>query len=347
MSAVDAENSDLRERPAPPSTPRYSALILQFVFGMVGGALLISAALVVMDPYETGRLGLLPSVHWGANTAKTSRAADLTFDSAIVGNSRIMLVRPALLDERTGLKFVSLAIPGSQPREHFMVLDYLLEHHPNPRALVIGFDETWCFDPLPRNKTFEDWAYQGDALRYLAHLYSLTTVDKIKQLAVALLVGRDWRADGLMDYEPAFHAAGADGPEVVGPKLVQPRPTVPFTSTKDFPAATEFREILGRMPPATVVILAWEPVYITMMPEPGSAAERALNACRAFYEQVVKRRPSTAVVNWFVDRPENRDEGNFLDRVHYRHAIATAFGEDIAAAMNRLLVQNRAAVHGE
>jgi hypothetical protein len=269
-------------------------------------------------------------------SSETSRAADPAFDSAIIGNSRVMLVRPALLHERTGLKFVSLAIPGSQPREHFIVLDYLLKYHSNLRALVIGFDETWCFDPLQRSESFDGWVYQADGVDYFRHLYSLATLKRFEEL-----IGdwpRDWpRADGLMDYVPRYRAAGADTPEIVSRKLVQPRPTLPFTSLADFPAAGGLRQILGRLPAATVVIFAWEPIYITMVPEPGSAAEDALNVCHTAFQEIAAARPRTAIVNWSVDRPENRDPANFLDRVHYRHRVAAAFAEDIAGGLNRLL----------
>jgi len=342
VSAVEVEKSEPAAHSAI-APPRYPALLARFAVGLIAAALLTSALLIVMDPYETGRLEPLPSIHWRANEAKTSRATDPAFDSAIIGNSRMMMIRPELLDERTGLKFVSLAIPGTQAREHLRVLRYVLQHHPQPRALVIGFDETWCFNPLPRSAAFEDWAYERGALNYILHLYGIGTVKKIYHLATDP-VRSDQREDGFMDYEPAFHAAGADRPEIVSAKLFQPRPTVPFTSTGDFPAAEELRQILNRVPPATVVILAWEPVYIMMIPEPGSAAETALNACRAVYQRIAAARPRTGVVKWFVDRPENRDEGNFLDRVHYRHGVATAFGEDIAAAVNGVLTTNTAAV---
>ena len=341
MSAVEVGPDDLTVSPSIDSAARYRALIGYFLLGIVAGGVIILVALAVLDPYETGEFGLLPTVHWQGNMERTSVAANPAFDSAIIGSSRMMLLRPSLLSDRTGLKFVSLGVIGTEAREHMIVLRYYLQHHPNPRALVFGLDETWCLSPLRKSKSFKEWPYQSNPITYAAHLYGMTTITEIDALFETIRHSQGpLPADGLMDFEPAFHAAGADRPEIVHPKLVQPRPTVPFTSTSDFPGATELRESLSAVPAATVVILAWEPTYITMLPEPGSAAERAVTACRAAYQLIAEARPRSAVVNWFIDRPENRDESNFLDLVHYRHGVATAFGEDIAAAINRLLATN-------
>lgn len=344
MSAAEVAQN-LTARPSIGLAARYRALIGYFLFGILAGGATILVALIILDPYETGEFGLLPTVHWRGNLERTSVAANPAYDSAIFGSSRMMLLRPSLLSERTGLKFVSLGITGTEMREHLIVLRYYLRHHPNPPALVFGLDETSCFAPLHKRESFDEWPYQANPIAYAAHLYGMTTVTKIDALYETIRHSQGpLPSDGMMDFEPAFHAAGADRPEIVHSKVVQPRPTVPFTSTNEFPGGTALRETLSAVPPATVVILAWEPTYITMVPEPGSAAEAALNACRAVYQEIAAGRPRTGIVNWYVDRPENRDEGNFLDLVHYRHGVATAFGEDIAAAVNRLLTTNIAAV---
>jgi hypothetical protein len=348
MSVVEAGPDDLTASPSIGSAARYRALIGYFLVGILAGGVAILVALAVLDPYETGEFGLLPSVHWQGNLERTSVAANPAFNSAIIGSSRMMLLRPSLLSDRTGLKFVSLGVIGTEAREHLIVLRYYLQHHPSPRALVFGLDETWCLNPLRMSKSFKEWPYQSDLLTYAAHLYGMTTVTEIQALFETIRHSQGaLPADGLMDFEPAFHAAGADRPEIVRAKLAQPRPTVPFTSTTDLPAATELRESLSAVPAATVVILAWEPTYITMIPQPGSAAERALNTCRAAFQEIATARPRTAVVDWFVDRPENRDEANFLDLVHYRHGVATAFGEDIAGAINRSVAVGSATVRKE
>src|SRR5580700_2234001 len=82
--------------------------ILAFAVTSFLSALVAIAILAALDPYDTGRFAVAPLWQRGqVDPDKVSRARDPRFDSAIIGNSRIEMVRPALLDERTGLHFVS------------------------------------------------------------------------------------------------------------------------------------------------------------------------------------------------------------------------------------------------
>jgi len=146
------------EGPAP-SANRWRTSIVIFVLTAVINALLVIAVLAALDPYDTGRFAIAPLWRDRIDREKNSRGRDPQFDSAIFGNSRIELLRPELLDKNTGMRFVSLPILGAEPIEEFVLLRYFLRHHSNPRALVIGLDETWCFNPLQSELTAEyrDW----------------------------------------------------------------------------------------------------------------------------------------------------------------------------------------------
>jgi hypothetical protein len=333
LNAVQT-SAHLRDGSAHTADP-WRASILIFFVTTVLSALLAVATLAAVDPYDTGRFALAPLWRGRIDEDRSSRGRDTRFNSAIIGNSRIEMVRPALLDEKTGLRFVSLYIHGAQPIEELAVLRYFLRHHPEARAIVIGLDETWCFDPLRSElkSEFPAWQYEDDTLRYLAHLYSFRVV----QRAWDAWHSAESRADGFEDYEPAFHAAGADTIEVVRKKLPPARPTARYTSLNAFPAVSELEKILQDMPATIAVVLAWVPTHISMIPLPDTPEARATAACRTAYTSIASVRRRTRILDWYLDRPENRIDDAYLDRVHYRTPIATAFGQDIAAQLNAAL----------
>jgi hypothetical protein len=103
-----------------------------------------------------------------------------------------------------------------------------------------------------------------------------------------------------------------------------------------FPAAAKLEAVLAKVQPATAVLLVWPPVYIAEQPVPGSPLEETWRACHQAYADIVARRPRSAMLDWAVDRPENRDAANFFDKSHYRSALAAKVEADIAAALDRL-----------
>src|ERR1700736_5766578 len=95
------------------------------------GALLLLAFMIVVDPYDSGKFGLLgiDGVNdRDSHSATASRARDANFDSAIIGNSTALLLDPVALSKATGLRFVQLSVTSGNPRGEFAVLDFFLRH---------------------------------------------------------------------------------------------------------------------------------------------------------------------------------------------------------------------------
>jgi len=81
--------------------------------------LLLLAFMIAVDPYDTGKFGLLGIAgvdDRDTHTATASRARDASFDSAVIGNSTAQLLDPAELSRATGLRFVQLYLTGGNPR---------------------------------------------------------------------------------------------------------------------------------------------------------------------------------------------------------------------------------------
>src|SRR3979490_1001079 len=73
------------------------------------GALLVLAFMIAVDPYDSGRFGLL-GIEGGADPpgvpATPRGGRDPQFDSAVIGNSTGQRLNPAELSQETGKHFV-------------------------------------------------------------------------------------------------------------------------------------------------------------------------------------------------------------------------------------------------
>ena len=79
-------------------------------------AFLLWVAMIVIDPYDSGKfgwLGIEVSTTGTTFTAAASRARNPQFDSAVIGNSTAQMLDPAQLSQATGLRFVQLYMTGA------------------------------------------------------------------------------------------------------------------------------------------------------------------------------------------------------------------------------------------
>src|ERR1700722_7176659 len=319
--------------------------IALFVLTAVATAFVVVSILAALDPYDTGRFGNSSLWRGRIDGQAVSRGRDPQFDSAIIGSSRMTMIQPEQLDRLTGMHFVSLAVVSSEPIEQLIFLRYFLNPHANVRAIVLGLDDSWCFDPLEPglDPNFNLWLYDSNDLEYLAHLFSFRAiVDAWQSIHIA-----SYRADGFQDYTAAFQDQGEAMLEAARKMFNETRPTVAFTPERYFPALPRLGEILQTIPASAAGVLAGAPSHIADIPVPGSPAEDAIEACHAAYSQLARSRPRTvAFADWAADRPENRSDENYFNNVHYRAGLAAAFGRDIGAALNTALSDRLTAATG-
>lgn len=296
----------------------------------------LAASLVVLDPYDTGRFALLKAQGVPAQaprTAHASRGRDPAFEAAILGNSHIQILSPEELTRQTGIPFVSLAVPGTGPRETFALLDYFLRNRTKPaRALVLGIDPPWCRSEadMPTWLPFPFWLYERSPWRYLAGIVRMGSLeDAFRRLAFAFRPSKRARPDGYWDYDEGF----VWQKERHGPLFARPAPSGVRNETGRFPAIDALGRELDRLPPDLPVILVRPPVHRTALAEPGSALARSEEACRTALSRMAEGRRSVALLDWRVDRPEIHIDGNFIDPTHYRRPIARALERDVAAAI--------------
>ncbi len=320
-----------------------------FTGAFLSAAVLIAVAFLtaafLIDPYDSGRSplklgeGVRPQ---GPRTALASRGRDPRFTGAIFGNSHIQLISPEELHAKTGIPFVSLIAPATQPRETFATIDWFLRHHraTPPQAIVVGIDNYWCTanPALPNEKPFPFWLLSRSLPDYLGGLMRFDLLEELPRRIGYLTSGKAERArpDGYWDYESGYGVQGyGTNPEIIA-RLQKPIEAGGGNVDGPFPAATGLEELMKAAPAETVLILLRPPVYVTALSKPGTRDAAADAACRKAFADLAARRPRTALVDWRVDRPELRDPKLFFDHSHYRQPIARLVEADIADAIRKL-----------
>src|SRR5947209_3856590 len=256
--------------------------LVAFLGALALGAALVFALVPLVDPYGSGRFGILgiQGVYdESPRTANASRARDPQFDSAVFGNSTGQLLKPSEISRLTGASFVQLTVPGTGPREQLAIMDFFLRHHPRPGAIVIVTDASWCQrDPaLPLQHPFPFWLYGESTLEYAGRLFSARALGRTWR-RILLTAGLRQRSapDGYWDYE-------AKGPGEFQAVIPPQNDTAPASGpvSENFPGAALLGGALKKVPAEVPVVLVVPPALSSTLPRPGSAAAAAENACKS------------------------------------------------------------------
>jgi hypothetical protein len=300
----------------------------------VMGACVISASLIAIDPYDTGKFAL-----FGINgvddqntvTAIPSRARDPQFDSAIIGNSTVQRLNPAELSQATGRRFVQLYKIGATPREELTVLDLFMRKHPRPGALVIGADPYWCWhDQAEPAQDLPHWLYDRSFFEYAVRLISWRSIEHAFQ---RISIGLGWHqraiVDGFFNYEEIW-------PPGLFRDVARPLDPVPAATAAErdvFPAVALLDAAIKGIPSDVPVILFVPPTFYTTVPRPGSIEAIEREACNAALARTLVGRPHSRFINYRVDNALTRNPADFADLIHYRGAIAEKISQGIIATL--------------
>jgi hypothetical protein len=290
------------------------------------------AAVVLVDPYDSGRLPSLigPGVpDDDPRTANVSRGRDPDFNAGIFGNSRAMLLDPGRLLEITGFRFVQLTVPSSGVREEAAMLRYFVRLHDDVRAVVMMLDPRWCGrDPeVPPQAPFPFELYGSDLQYFSSMLNTRAALIAYTRIQMALGKLQAFERTGYFDFEAA-------------PRWVF-RPTRPERATVDllpapvakppFPALDHMEKALSELPPRTAVVLFWPPLYYTELPVAGSEQAREIAGCKHALTEHAALHRNWRIADYLLDSPVSRDPSNFLDGGHFRRSIAQQIEQQIAA----------------
>jgi len=293
----------------------------------------VLGVLAAVDPYDTGRLSLIAArgvAAQGPRTAHASRGRDPQFNAAIIGNSRMQAVSPARLDRLTGLRFVSLTVPGTDSVEQVALLRWFASHRAAPAAVIVGVDAFTCGVGIGRGRTpFPHWLYAGTDRAYLANLFRLDAVEPtIGRLTMLAGLRPAARPDGTWDYEEGRQWAPAQGDAL---RRAPPEPLA--ASTGPYPMLEALADAVDALPASTRVVYALPPVFAGLLPAPGSPQDRASGACRERLAVRAAARPGTVIADLRLDSPQTRDPAAFWDATHYGRPLAEQLEALIAARL--------------
>jgi len=302
---------------------------------LIGAALLVLALMVVVDPYDSGKLGLLGID--GVDNRLTqitaaSRARDLNFNAAILGNSTAQMIEPTELSRATGLRFVQLYMTGSAPSEQLAVLDFFLRHHKQVGALVIAADPGWCVHARPTEEgvPFPYWLYDRSVVTYAVRAISWQAIEQAFQ---RLSIGLGWRQrmnpDGFVSYEDIWPPGQFR--EIGWPR--DPGPAGSAETRAIFPEIAVLEKIVRKLPAETPIVIVVPPTFAATVPKPGTNVALERSACDAALRTVIAGRPRSNFINYRVDSALTRDPGNFADFIHYRPKLARRIEQGIIASL--------------
>ena len=311
---------------------RRFAIWVLAIFG--GGIAAIYLALIIIDPYDTGRFPTfmptgIPDEHQQVNSA--SRGRNPAFNAAVFGNSHGQLLSPARLSAATGMHFTQMTSPGSGPREQMTFMRYFLRHHAAVQGIVIAMDERWCTRDaaLPPMFQFSPWLFE-DNFSYLANILSTRSIVAARK-RIMMVLGKMPAQDpaGYADYETGrpwtYHPALDD------------EPVRALANSSDvnrfFPAFEAFDKIIATLPPSLPLVVVMPPQSSVILPESGTPAANELAACKTEISRRIRARNHGHFLDYLIDGELARDPRNFMDNDHYRLSIAFEIEAAIAQAL--------------
>ena len=108
-------------------------------------------------------------------------------------------------------------------------------------------------------------------------------------------------------------------------------------ATRDFAAFLLLSGFLRALSPQTAAVLVLPPVYRAALPDPGTPAERRLEACEAALRTLAAERPRTDVIDYLHDAELAGRNENFFDSIHFRSPVARKIETEIATAATSLM----------
>jgi hypothetical protein len=308
-----------------------------YVGVLVGLTSFVFLAVVLLDPFSTGRL--TPIDGFNIATKKrifghAGRIRNPRFNAAIIGNSRAFPIEPARLGELTGHRIVNLAMEGLWPPEQRFLLRNFVRHQRGRAPLIIMvLDSSWCESKRHHTKyELPRWLYEGSDLDYLRHIVSLNSAEAALVRAMILLgLKRDLkRLDG---YDPWYP------PDVA--MMRQQMLNMPVHAggepvSAPFPNLDDLGEALAGVEPASPVILMFPPEFAGALAVPGSPAEARIDACKARVGEIAGVRQRTEFIDLWRDTPVVRDPMNFIDQMHFLDPVAQYVEGVLAPRIRRL-----------
>ncbi len=321
----------------PELQPAWRRFVLLLAGTVFGTSALIYSLVLIVDPYDSvpfsPRWERYPvTSHSRPYNAKLARSG--RFDSAVVGSSTSMLLRPAELNAVFGGSFVNLGMPAASPYEQLRVLDLLGYTGAYDGTLIVGLDPSWCApDGSPRllpqmmGQTFPESLYDGEVWNDLPPL-NRTTLQHARSQLLALLglrVRHPLRPDGYRDFTLTFRTD--NDLDSVRRRIYGEAPWLLQRTESEgpprFPELEALADRLSRLPAATRKVAFFVPFHIHHQLREDAEQQRFWSGCKAKAAEVLGKVPNTVVLDFMISSPITTEDRNYVDAQHYTTSVAT------------------------
>lgn len=313
------------------------------VFAAIAGA--TYALILSVDPYGNIPFSL-PLERAPVSTNQRfsypvlARAA--RFDSAVIGSSTVRLLDPERLDAASGARFVNLAMNSATAYEQMRIHELFLRHHPDPRAVIVGIDDSWCrrASAIERYtfREFPEWMYDENPWNDLLYMFNDKALENTVRL-LELLAGKrspKYETNGYRDFTLDF---GAYDSRAVAARLypkgrpaARRIPDIPPQARHPqwrFAAHALLDAMLARTPRDTETVLIFAPMHGDYL----ARSEGLYRECKARILAIAAERRVT-VLDYMRDSVITRDDDNYWDPLHYRAGVARIIEQDIGAVLH-------------
>lgn len=313
---------------------------------MAGTAAIVVAVLyafvVVNDPWSALPLTLplkRAPVTGNQRYSYPALARSPEFDSAVLGNSTSLLLRPEMLNPEFSARFVNLAIIAATPYEISSMMTVFTRAHPSPKVIIVGLDVGWCTTgehyPHLTPRPFPEWMYHGSRWRAYGEMLNLFALQEAgKEFGILTgLKKPEWQSNGRRDYLPPdsqYDAAQAEarlraeGPSVPGGERAGP------PAGWRFPALEKLHQELSALPDSTRKVVFFVPYNRHLLVAPDSDDAVVWSECKHRTAAMTAAIPNLVVADFMRPSPITNRDDNYWDPLHYRVGVADRLAIDLS-----------------
>lgn len=300
---------------------------------------------VLIDPYDNLPISLdidRTPVDVQQRFFHPALARKSIFDSAVIGNSNIRLFKPEQLNRVLGGAFVNLGMDAATPWEQQQIFNVFRTSHQQISTIIYGLDYLWCYEMFVGKRHvagrtaagFPEWMYDNKQLNNFPPLNNLVLRHSWKQMRVALGLdesryGRDGYSlftGPMSEYD--LHKAREKIYGSIKPKS-RKMPAQPYSMSREkraqlnFESLTILQEMLAMLHENTRKIVLFVPYHYYFQSPEGSRTAIVWEECKRRTVHIAAQHENSYVLDFMIDSPITREDGNYWDHKHYNAQVAT------------------------
>lgn len=281
-----------------------------------------------------------------------SLARDPSFDSALIGNSNIRLLRPDLLKKSLGGDWVNLGMDAASSWEQEQIFNVFARNHENIKNIFVGMDYVWCRNSYAEQKfmghrteeTFPAWLYDDSTTNDLPPL----TLGSLQHawylfLTAAGVREQEFGEDGYTVFtdppseyrldKARRNIYGSVTPKKIGRVKPPVKMTVKQRQKIPISALNRLDIMLNQLPESTRIILFFVPYHSYFQAKPGSRDMIMWDECKRRVVKLASAYNDAYVLDFMIRSKITREDSNYWDYKHYTVAVGDALTSMIGGAV--------------